>query len=313
MTPSKPPELTQWIVFVMVTLLLWALLVIKFTGRQDLFSYQGVKPETPWFALYSSGVQTINNWLKSGSGNVWSALKNGVGLLQESYRSTKDKNLLGALSWQLRKAQSLELVVEAQACFDMLETGFTTMGNIVQEYQSLLDNYQTVSTQFSVAIGVLPNSSTKECLQSYLDNLKTSFESLVLVYKNIDTLSQSLNGLIVNYSQSLGSCDSLWLVVGRITSLYSSMQQVNGVLEQVKKNLDTHSVDNYNKLCQYGTVQWLTWLQAQSWNLIKVMDSLPQAGLEKVNNIDSYLEKLKQQTTTTTASGSSRLQKLLHN
>lgn len=64
MKPNRNNDFTQRIVLCIVTVVLSGLLFIKITGRQNIFSYQGIHSDTPGLRTYFSGITTINSWLK---------------------------------------------------------------------------------------------------------------------------------------------------------------------------------------------------------------------------------------------------------
>ncbi len=286
---------TQWIVLVLVALMLGGLLFIKFTGRQDIFSYQGIRSTTPGFGLYNSGVQSINSWLKYETGDVTASLKQGIQFLQDAYSNTQDKQLLQLLSGQLEKAKSLDFINTTTTCFDILQSWFITMGGILDQYETLTSGFQSVNKGLQEAISVLPASATKECLTKYKNNLKNSLEGLVLTYKNIDVLSQQYDFIVGGYTKVLGSCESLQEILADMDNLYIKLKTTNDVITSVQKHLDANDVEKYNELCGYGTIQWLSGLQVESRRLVKSFGALTAPALQKVNNVSEYIEELQQQ------------------
>lgn len=294
--PPRSQILSSWVILAITVMVLGWLLFLKFTGRQDIFSYQGIKTQTPWFSEYQSWINAINaflEWSKTKTGSVQWSLTQGIWFLRAAYLKTKDKQLAWILSGELLKSQGIQIIEETAACVRLLSSGYTTIGLITDEYGVLISWYNQTQQKFSATIASLPSSTTKSCLQSYLDGLQGSMESLALTYKNIDGITSDYNVLLEAYRKQGGQCGSVGEVYAKIMSLYTKMQSVNAILEQVQSKLDSHRVDKYNELCRYWNIQWMTWLQQSSFQLSQsIKESVP--SFQHVSNLMDYVKGLEE-------------------
>ncbi|MFA7285103.1 MAG: hypothetical protein WC004_04775, partial [Candidatus Absconditabacterales bacterium] len=169
----------------------------------------------------------------------------------------------------------------------------------------------SINSDFEELVTLLPASATKTCLTTYRDNLKGSLDSLMLTYKNIDIASKQYDSEVVAYTKQLGSCTAWKESFDRMDALYERLKTVNAAIANVQKHLDSNDIAQYNELCAYGTVQGLTGLQSESWKLVQSLGSTTTSTLQQVDNVDEYVQQLREQTKIITGTANSRRQRFL--
>lgn len=107
---SSPKDISSRIIFSFLALLLSGLLLLKFSGQQSIFSYQGIRNNTAGFSSYKSGIHAINNYLNTALGTQSLQLDEGINNLEQALGETTDKNLLALLSDQLKSAQDIKII-----------------------------------------------------------------------------------------------------------------------------------------------------------------------------------------------------------
>ncbi|HMY80643.1 MAG TPA: hypothetical protein PLW93_01665 [Candidatus Absconditabacterales bacterium] len=289
-TPSKSSF--QRGVMLIIVVVLGFLLFVKFTGRQDIFSYQGVKTQTPGFQRYRSGVQTINQRLTQG-GQGTGLLDQGKKLFDIAKHRIVDKQLSQTLDIQLDKLKELDLITTTTTCIDTLLTGYELIQSTKHEYSSMMDSYQILKSTLAKRVKDLPDSQTKTCLITYMQGLTQAIEGLTMTSRNIDQLGSRYHVLLTSYEPGTGSCSSFDGLIDHIGRLHQTMMRVHDTIKTVQGRLDSYSVSEYNTLCTYGSVHGLTGLQAQSRSVVQFMKQ-GEVGLKKVDNVLEYLNQLKQ-------------------
>lgn len=289
-TPSKS-SFQRWVMLIIVVVLGF-LLFVKFTGRQDIFSYQGVKTQTPWFQRYRSGVQTINQRLTQWGQWTW-LLDQGKKLFDIAKHRIVDKQLSQTLDIQLDKLKELDLITTTTTCIDTLLTWYELIQSTKHEYSSMMDSYQILKSTLAKRVKDLPDSQTKTCLITYMQWLTQAIEGLTMTSRNIDQLGSRYHVLLTSYEPWTGSCSSFDGLIDHIGRLHQTMMRVHDTIKTVQWRLDSYSVSEYNTLCTYWSVHGLTWLQAQSRSVVQFMKQ-GEVWLKKVDNVLEYLNQLKQ-------------------
>ena len=123
----KPKDISSWIVFSFLALILSGLLLLKVSGQQNIFSYQGIRNNTPGFSSYKSGIQAINDYLNTSLGTQGLQLEEGISSLENAMNETTDKSLLALLSGQLKSVQDIKIISEISHCIDVITSGYNTI------------------------------------------------------------------------------------------------------------------------------------------------------------------------------------------
>lgn len=229
--------------------------------------------------------------MNTKTGESSQSITQGIAFLQSAFQKTKDKQLLDILSGEISKAKWIEFFEQTKLCYTLLASGYMTIWNITDTYANIMSGYAQMQTTFKENISVLPNSKTKTCMQSYLDWLQWSLESLTLTYKNIDGLNSQYQNLLVAYKWNGWECWAIGWIVNNLTDLYVKMQSVNAIIGQVQKNLDSKEVSKYDELCKFGGIQGLSWLQQSSRQVLSsTKEIVPK--LKRVTNIGQYIKDL---------------------
>lgn len=300
---------TGRVVLALVSVVLGGLLFLKITGRQDIFSYQGIKTHTPWFGEYEVWVRSINiflEWKQSDTGSMLGALTQGLDFLRNAYTKTTDKKLWGMASWQLDIGKGILFIEQTRHCFGVLSSWFQTIDLLSKEYAVLISGYNLIQEDIGNVVENLPDSATRSCLQNYLQWLQNSLDSLALTYRNIDTIGSDYYELLGAYRSVWGQCEWIENLVAVVTKLYNQTLSVNQILMQVQKALRSHDIAQYNEMCKFGGVHWLTWLQQTSWQAVQSVKTTVPA-LQPVTHITEYIQSLKDKVVTLSGDDASKM------
>jgi hypothetical protein len=288
---SSPKDISSRIIFSFLALLLSGLLLLKFSGQQSIFSYQGIRNNTAGFSSYKSGIQAINNYLNTALGTQSLQLDEGINNLEQALGETTDKNLLALLSDQLKSAQDIKIIWEISHCIDIITSGYNTIGSIKSEYNNILIGYDESKRKFKERIDILPEGETKICLSSYLKGLENSMEALIFTHNNIQNIEDQYGTLLTDYKDTAHTCWSIESVSNQLTQMHSTMNKVKTIIDGVNTKLEEQEEEKLEELCAYGQIQGLTGLQSSSRKITQDLKTT-QSTLGEVKNIKEYINSL---------------------
>ena len=287
----KAKDISGWIIFSVLALILSGLLLLKVSGQQNIFSYQGIRNTTAGFTSYKSGIQAINEYLNTSLGTQGLQLDEGINSLEQAMNETTDKSLLALLSGQLKSVQDIKIISEITHCIDVITSGYNAIGNIKSEYNDILIGYDESKRKFNERIDILPEGETKVCLSSYLDGLESSMEALIFTHNNIQSIENQYGTLLTDYKDTASTCGSIEDVSNQLTDMYATMNKVKTIIDGVNAKLDEQNEEELGELCAYGQVQGLTGLQSVSWKITQDLKTA-QSSLGEVKNIKEYINGL---------------------
>ncbi len=288
-THSK--DISWWIIFSVLVLVLSGLLLLKVSGQQNIFSYQWIRNTTAWFNSYKSGIQAINNYLNTSLGTQSLQLEEGINSLQQSVSKTTDKGLLALLSGQLKEAQDIKIIWQISHCIDVISSGYNTISTIKTEYNGILRAYDDTKKKFKNRITLLPEGESKTCLSSYLQGLDNSMEALIFTHNNIQNIENQYGVLLMDYKDTAYTCGYLENVTKQLTQMVTSMNKVKTIIDWVNEKLDKQDKEELDELCAYGQIQGLTGLQSVSWKITQELQST-KTSLNQVKDIKEYVNSL---------------------
>lgn len=277
-----------WAAFIILTILL----ILKISWNNILFSYQWISDNTPWYTSYISWINLINSLINNSTWDKEIVISKTKEYLRKSISESFDKKLISYGSGQLLALRNIELIEETKECIDLLVTWYLTIIDIKENFLTISSGYSAVSQILSERIKSLPSSSTKTCLEQYLQNLESSLQLLTNTYKNISSIHSDYTKSLESYNTNgWGLCPGIEDVVHNLSELQNQILLTLRIIDSVKNKLNSYDIKEYDSLCIYGTIQWLTWLQEKSWSVKQTMDTF-EINLIKSSNVKEYVQKI---------------------